>query len=222
MRFLKNRIQSFSLLLILAFLTPTALHGQFVQDEFVLGAYMIPELNGNTAHDLPLFQDISDANFNLIMYPGEREAAETFYSNNNAYILDLASQVNLQVLAYDEGTFTIEASEDENVPTFDQNEADSTSDFYLGLPQNELDALYGFYLKDEPPHPDSFPSQLDHVRAWTEHFIDTLPGRALAPHSDDESDRVDVRDRAASHRHGARLLLADDGAHDGLPFGAGG
>lgn len=157
-------------------LLPSSTFGQFVQDEFVLGAYMIPELTGDPVDDLPKFQQIRDANFNLVMYPGETEAAETFYTNYNAYILDLAAQTNLQALGYDENTYTIDAGDDDDVSAFNQKEANATSNFYLGLSQAQQDALYGFYLKDEPPHPDLFPSQLTHIRSWTEHFRNTLPG----------------------------------------------
>jgi len=181
---MSNRKHFFSYLAICYFLFFVILQAQWTQSEFIIGAFVGPNIQGVTdAVAIQRFQQVKDAHFNLIAYPfhvydSEYPNGTIFSESYNDRSISIASQVGLKYLINDSRHMPA-AFWNFSTPTstYNATTASQMVTHYQGL--STLNAIYGYFLKDEPSPSTINSSHLPYLRNYVS-YIKTNQSQKLA------------------------------------------
>ncbi|HMU41858.1 MAG TPA: hypothetical protein PKA80_01045 [Ignavibacteriaceae bacterium] len=120
-------------------------------NKFLIGTWVNPNITGNNeVGDIRAFRLASNAYINLLTYP---YYYDTFLWNQVGitWALNIANSTNLDYAIFDSRHW-IQSIWYEATPTetFDPQIAQQVTDYYTSLEQNLRNALFGYYIKDEP------------------------------------------------------------------------
>lgn len=157
---------------------------QFTQNEFIIGAFVGPDIQGVTdAVAIQRFQQVRDAHFNLIAYPfhlydSEYPSGTIFSEAYNDRSISISSQVGLKYLVNDTRHMPA-AFWNQSTPlsTFSSTIASQMVNHYQNL--NTFAAIYGYSLKDEPSPSNINSSHLSYLRNYV-NYIKTNQSQKLA------------------------------------------
>ncbi|HAW09272.1 MAG TPA: hypothetical protein DCW42_08970 [Bacteroidetes bacterium] len=176
-------------LLAMLMVIPCISYSQWHQKEFLLGAFMNPDLTFvNQTADSASVQQAINAGLNILTYPYYYDY-DAFNENGIRWILNICSQIGIKYIGTDSRHLITTGWRSSAISTFDSATAQDVSNFYSSLSLNQKNALYGFEIVDEPAPSVMNASQLNVTHSWVSHFksfdsdrvaiVDLLPVYAI-------------------------------------------
>jgi len=135
-------------LFIFSFLT-LELFSQPFYSEFIIGSFKNPNFSTtNRTNDIALLQLAKEVGLNTLTHVHYYDpSTETF----NDYLLDITSEVGLKYVVNDSRHMIASDWTDASaVETFNATIANNVTSHYTSLSNTWRDALFGYYIKDEP------------------------------------------------------------------------
>ncbi len=170
---MKKLFLFFFTLLVLGLSNP--LYSQFQQEEFIIGAWKYPDIEYiSDAIAEARFQQVLDANFNLLVYPEQvfdyqYTSGYMFDEDYNDRAIEIAAEVGLKIMINDRRHIPLRWW-DETGPTntFNSTTANSLITHYSG--HANASSIYGYHIKDEPSPSNYNSSHLPYVRSYIEYI----------------------------------------------------
>lgn len=163
---MKNLIK---LILFIFCLLTFKVFSQPAYNEFIIGSFRNPDFSmTDRNYDISLLQLAKDAGLNTLTYVHYYDPkSESF----NDYLLDITSEVGLNYVVNDSRhMITSDWQNTTTVETFDPSIANTVTNHYTSLSSNLRNALFGYYIKDEPSPTTINSTHLPVVQSWVNHF----------------------------------------------------